>query len=213
MVYCGQQSLVSDESVAIPLRCRCYDCDHCGPIKRVEIEGKARAGDATHFVTLTVKPARYANSAAGRAEAAADLQGAWRKVRRTALRRGLRLPFIAVFEGTENGWPHLHMLVRTEGFLSQRWLSAQMAKLIGAPVVHIRRARPSDSHYIAKAPVSFPGRRRCWSSADWLLVRLVEFARQVWRRLPFSLDVLECRLRSLRWDYIRAPRRLEWCPP
>ncbi|MEE8540002.1 MAG: hypothetical protein V3S54_09300 [Woeseiaceae bacterium] len=84
------------------------------------------------------------------------------------------LPFLAVFEKTKRGEPHLHILLRTV-YLDQAWLSDQMKELIGAPIVDIRSLTSAAkianyvTKYIAKDPHKFIGTKRYWSSRDYLL--------------------------------------------
>src|SRR5690606_38272330 len=80
-----------------------------------------------------------------------------------------RFEFLAVFERTKAGWPHLHVLARAP-WIAQRWLSEQMADLIDAPIVDIRkiqdegRAAKYVSKYVGKDPHVFAGCKRWWRS-------------------------------------------------
>jgi hypothetical protein len=117
-----------------------------------------------------VKPSRYETFDA----AARDLKEAWRNMRR-AMERSFgikRPPFIAVFEATKEGWPHLHILMRCR-FISQRWYSDTMERLIGAPIVHVRfiqdvgRVGAYVAKYVSKAPEGFAHCKRWWRSSDY----------------------------------------------
>lgn len=83
------------------------------------------------------------------------------------------LPFLAVFEATKLGEPHLHILCRAD-WVDQRWLSAIMKEQIGAPIVDVRRVRQGDrallyvSKYIGKSPHRFSGTKRYWTSLDYI---------------------------------------------
>ncbi len=83
-----------------------------------------------------------------------------------------KLPFICVFEATKLGWPHLHILLRSQ-WIDQRWLSAQMADLIQSPVVDIRRIKSRQqvvsyvAKYCGKAPKQFGSCKRYWKSQDY----------------------------------------------
>lgn len=83
-----------------------------------------------------------------------------------------KLPFLAVFEATKLGWPHLHILLRS-GFIEQRWLSEQMADLIQSPIVDIRLARSPQqiasycAKYVGKDTGKFGTSKRYWQSQDY----------------------------------------------
>lgn len=206
MSICGEHSLVS-EGVAYTLRCWRWTCEFCLPILKAELERKASAGDATIFLTLTCDPSRHECPD----EAARRIKLAWTQVRRILQRQfRMHLPFLAVFEQTANGWPHLHLLIRADGVIPQRWLSAQMARLIGAPTVFIRSARKGDASYIAKGPQKFAGCKRHWASRDWIIAPSLERGGLSWERVAASLDQIERHLRTSSFAVIRRPNRLEW---
>ena len=157
---------------AEPLKCKCWTCDYCAPFRRRQLVTKGRLGQPDTFLTLTVNPA-VGTSPDDRARSLAD---AWRKLRRRAMAHYgyKKLPFLAVFERTKAGEPHLHILLRVK-WLSQSWLSDQMRDLIGAPIVDIRRvlgARQIANYiakYVGKQPESFEHTKRYWCSQDWAL--------------------------------------------
>lgn len=88
--------------------------------------------------------------------------------------QGNTLPFLAVFERTKRGEPHLHIVARAD-WIGQEWLSRTMDDLIGAPVVDVRRADSAEkvaryiAKYLAKNPQPFEGTKRYWRSQDWAL--------------------------------------------
>lgn len=172
-MLCLEWTLVKRFSTTIvvePLKCKCWNCDYCNPIKRKQLMKKAFLGQPNTFLTLTVNPS------VGKSpnERARLLARAWRHLRLRAKRRYKlkTLPFLAVFERTKRGEPHLHILLRT-AWLSQRWLSDQMKELMNAPIVDIRRIDKASKKiayvvkYIGKEPSAFPGTKRYWSSHDY----------------------------------------------
>lgn len=82
------------------------------------------------------------------------------------------MPFLAVFEATKKGWPHLHILSRAK-WLDQKWLSNRMRQLIGAPVCDVRTVKNARhlswylAKYIGKNPHHFEGTKRYWRSLDY----------------------------------------------
>lgn len=174
MSYCGQRSLVKQDTpstkTAVSLRCRSWQCPDCAPTRQKGLMAQAIGGAPNTFLTLTSR--RRADQTAN--QAAAALSRAWRLVRLRIMRRYKlrRLPFIAVFEATKLGWPHLHILLRSP-WIDQRWLSAQMDALIASPVVGIERVdnRGRIAIYVAKycsdASKKFGTAKRYWCSQDY----------------------------------------------
>lgn len=156
----------------IPLRCRCWSCEFCAPVRKARLVHEAQAGKPDLFVTLTsvYKPGRCPHMAAR------ALARAWRVVRREYLAEHGKhsLPFLCVFEATKNGWPHIHIVARCK-WLDQAWLSKRMEELIGAPIVDVRRVKRSHgvakyiAKYISKETARFEGVKRYWRSLDYLL--------------------------------------------
>jgi len=122
------------------------------------------------FITLTVNPA-WGHGPVYRARA---LARAWRIIRKRACRKYKykTIPFLAVFERTKKGEPHLHIIARCK-WLGQRWLSDQMKELMDAPIVDVRRVtgrRKVASYvtkYIGKDPERFGTCKRYWASTVW----------------------------------------------
>lgn len=165
--------VVGDRIYAEPIKCRRWSCEYCQPRRKRQLIAKGASGKPDTFLTLTSSN----DTAATPAEAAKELVVAWRKVRAEACKRyGYEtIPFIAVFEATKRGWPHLHILIRCK-WLDQKWLSERMAHHARAPIVDIRRVgRMQDVvrylfKYIGKAPHGFGTCKRYWTSRDYEIV-------------------------------------------
>lgn len=174
MMLCQEWALVkrlNPAIVVIPLYCKCWTCEVCRPRRKARLVREAKAGAPTKFVTLTTwRRAGYCPHAAARA-----LVRAWRQVRREYLEAHGKgsMPFLAVFEATKSGWPHLHIVVRSK-WIDQRWLSKRMGELIGAPIVDVRKVKGVGevaryvAKYIGKNPERFEGTKRYWRSLDYL---------------------------------------------
>lgn len=127
-------------------------------------------GAPTTFLTLTVNPAQ-GESAADRAQ---DLSNAFKILIKRARRKFTKgeIEYLAVFEETKRGEPHLHILLRAP-FIPQRWISETMDELISAPIVDIRRVGHKRnvvryvSKYLAKGPKPFSNLKRYWSSQGY----------------------------------------------
>jgi hypothetical protein len=140
------------------------------PYRLSDLKRTARNGQPTTFLTLTVNPAR-GQSPEGRAR---ELVEAMRTMFKRAGRkfRKQKLEYLAVFEETKKGEPHLHVLMRAP-FIPQRWISEQMDELIAAPIVDIRRVTNANlaaryvAKYVAKGPKSFGSLKRYWSTPGY----------------------------------------------
>ena len=132
----------------------------------------AADGAPDTFLTLTANPKCF-ESPDARAQA---LVKAWRTIRRRAQKKyGYdSIPFLAVFEATKRGEPHLHILLRVK-WLDQEWLSAQLEELTGAKIVDIRRVKGRRqaaayvTKYVGKSPGAFEGCKRYWKSQDYII--------------------------------------------
>lgn len=173
MTYCGERTIVKaqpGEYTASSLRCRAWTCAECQPQRSRQLVAQAHGGAPTTFLTLTSRRKPELTPY----DAAMNLSRAWRLLRLRIMRhRKLKnLPFLAVFEATQNGWPHLHILLRSI-WIDQRWISAQMAELADAPVVDIQRIRNRAqvnayvAKYVGKAPHKFGSAKRYWQSRDY----------------------------------------------
>jgi hypothetical protein len=129
-------------------------------------------GRPNTFITLSSNP----NWLSSPEERAANLVKAWRTIRRRACKKyGYRsIPFLAVFEATKRGEPHLHILARCR-WIDQKWLSDQWTQETGAWNVWVERVTTDDhahgycAKYLGKEPHRFAGTKRFWTSLDWQL--------------------------------------------
>ncbi len=193
-MLCQEWVLVKNQGrtlTAEPLKCRCWSCELCQPLRCSRLKRQAFLGRPDTFLTLTVNPDRN-NSPDDRAQ---ELSRAWRLLRlRTMRRYGYKaLPFLAVFEKTKAGEPHLHILLRCK-WIDQKWASAVMAELIGAPIVDVRRIAGASkiinyiAKYIGKEPHSFKGTKRYWASRDWELPDVREDEAPPWDDPSFKVE-------------------------
>lgn len=172
-MYCGEQTLVKyeqHERLAVSLRCRAWTCPDCAPIRQKGLAAQAIAGNPNKFLTLTSK--RRDGITPG--QAARELAKAWRLLRLRLMRRYKidRLPFLAVFQATKTGWPHLHILLRGP-WLDQTYISQVMAELASSPIVDIRAVESAGrvavyvSRYVTRNSERFETCKRYWCSQDY----------------------------------------------
>lgn len=154
----------------VALFCRTWRCPHCSKLRKSQLIAEAIGGQPNTLITLTYK----VNDKTTPELAAVELAHAWRRVRRklTNINPEQTIPFLAVFERTKQGWPHLHILARSR-WIDQKWLSNQMDHEIGSPIVYIQRidnaGRVSGyvAKYIGKDPHRFGNTKRYWSSRGY----------------------------------------------
>lgn len=182
MTVCGGWSLVQhspEGTTAITLWCRSWTCPDCWKYRAAALKRMGTDGQPTTFITLTVNPA-HGQSPEQRAQ---ELSDAWKIVVKRARRKFTKAPleYLAIFEETKRGEPHLHILCRAP-YIPQRWLSNQMAALIEAPIVDIRRVKNNReaaryvAKYVGKGPKPFAALKRYWSSKNYDLQREVKRA-------------------------------------
>jgi len=174
-MFCGSTTLVKrvDGGIAvIPCPCHSWTCEDCAPGRTARLVYEVKLGRPDLFITLTSRVIEGGSPAL----AAQRLAHAWRDYRRRYIKKHGKgsLPFIAVFEQTKKGWPHLHIAARSE-WVDHAELSAFMAAAINSPNVWVERLDSFKkiaaylAKYMAKNPHRFKGTKRYWRSQDYLL--------------------------------------------
>ncbi len=174
-MFCSEWSLVKWDlrgATVLPLRCRCWSCAECAPRRKTQLIQEADAGHPFIFVTLT---SRFREGGDKHAAARA-LVVAWRTIRADLVKTHGKgyVPFLAVFEATKKGWPHLHIVCRCP-WISQKWLSKRMMQLTGSPICWVEKIVSSRklghylTKYLGKGPGAFEGCKRYWRSLDYLV--------------------------------------------
>jgi len=173
LMLCSEASLVNHGLArfrAATLRCRCWSCGMCLPIRIARLVKDVADGLPQRFLTLTtaaVEGADPVTEARRQTEAFAILI---KRIRHRCA--GQEVAFFVVREATQRGWPHLHVALRSP-YLPQAWLSAQWKALTGSPGVDIRKiystanAAKYLAKYLGKSPHRFGTTKRYWSSRNW----------------------------------------------
>lgn len=164
------------------MRCKRWTCEECMPIRLAQLQVLAECGRPLRFITLT---SRYGSTATA-AQAAQELRTAWQRIVQIYNRRHGKnaVQYLAVFEATEKGWPHLHILQRGP-YMPVRELSSIMRERTGSPIVHIRRVRGEReaayyiAKYVSKGPTRWQGCKRYWRSMRWALSNAKPWVRPV----------------------------------
>lgn len=173
MAYCGENTSVKYEGqsrVAISLKCRSWTCENCQDMRKRALIAQGIGGTPNTFLTLTyrVREGKTPN------QAALELSRAWRLVRLRLMRKYKlkKLPFLAVFEKTKLGWPHIHILLRTR-YLDYSLIRGWMEEIADSPVIWIKKipnmkqAVGYVTAYCGKATEKFETAKRYWQSRDY----------------------------------------------
>lgn len=168
-----------------PLPCRSWGCEDCQPKRRRQLIAMAIAGCPNKMLTLTVNPSVGESPI----ERRKMLHSAWVILRKRMARRlkVRRIPYMAFVEKTENGEPHLHILLRCK-YIPFKWYSTNMRKLIKAPHVWInklssqKRAAYYVTKYVTKAPAQFGRLKRYWQSSDYNTEKEKKESNRVFKR-------------------------------
>lgn len=181
------------------------------PRRLAQLKRSAREGHPTTFITLTVN-AQRGQSPEDRAQELVEAMRVMFKRARRKFRKE-KLEYLAVFEETKRGEPHLHILARAP-FIPQKWLSDQMDELIQAPIVDIRRvgsawgAARYVAKYVAKGPKSFGTLKRYWQTPGYNPVSDEERSRR--REFGSGWSVEKQSIYLLSEDWRKMGYHVEW---
>lgn len=176
-MYCKDQTLVKHEPGVLtvtPLRCKCWHCRDCGPMRCRELRWKARSANPSIFLTLTIRKGTYATPD----EQAREFAKGWRMLRQYLMRElgWSKLAFLCVIEKHKSGWPHMHLLIRSK-YIPHQLIRAFWIKRFNSPIIDIKQitskamAAVYISKYMAKDPQKYDGTKRYWCSQDWDLIK------------------------------------------
>lgn len=143
------------QAFVMPLRCKSWRCSYCGPRIRKAVAAQLTAAGCRRFITLTCDPRRFVHPS----QAYERMKHAFQRLVRMIRTRFGEFEYAAVWEWTQRGWPHLHILQRG-CFVPQKWLSARWNRLGIGRIVHIqevtthRRAAWYITKYLTKGTYS-----------------------------------------------------------
>lgn len=150
--------------------CKGWDCVDCSAVKKRKLRRQILAGEPNKFATFTLRPlaGEYPVEMRKRLSACFNIF-----IRRTKRHFNLKsLPFLAVVEAHESGFPHIHVFLRCD-FIPQKWIKRAWQEITGAFKVDIRQIRNQNgaaryaTKYVTKAPARYLKMPRYWSSRDW----------------------------------------------
>ena len=222
---CGRQliyQITEDRARALLVRCKCWGCSTCGPIRTKRLRAWALDGKPDMFITLTCNP----GTGRDKADRAARMVKGWRKLVQAIKRKNKshEFEYIAVFEAHPgSGEPHMHILCRSR-FIPQGWLSQQWKRLTGAFIVDVRRLDHAGrgayyvTKYLSKAPFAFAKRRRYLMSRKYRAPKRKP-PDPIWKTLQYVETILPlARLitdfKAAGWELVRSSiDAAEWIRP
>jgi len=168
--WCATAQLEDGSWIAVPLRCRSWSCPTCAPMLKRRLLRRLRYARPNRFATLTTSrhTAPTPEEAFLVANAAvAALIKRWRRRFPDEL-----VDYFLVWERTQAGWPHVHLLLRAPK-VSKHWLSACWRELTGSYVIDLQLVGSTQhaatylAKYLAKDPAVPEGFRRWRRSAGF----------------------------------------------
>lgn len=199
-MLCGEHTLAAFDDRAMyakRLRCKRWKCEDCVPDLRRRVMRLAADGEPTTLLTLTTNPAREPDPARAADLLLSAFNRLVRRLRKTYGRNAIE--YLAVWETTQRGMPHLHILMRSP-YIDQKSISRFMEEQIEAPIVDIRavhgrkQAAAYVAKYLGKDPKCFGGHHHYMFSRHWLDPAAEnEYERWCpdglrWRKIPAPLD-------------------------
>lgn len=203
------------------VRCKRWSCDVCREINRRRVIALAKTGHPTAMLTLTVSSAAYATPD----DAARDLKRALVALRKRIARAwpGEKMPFLAVFERHESGFPHLHLLIRARFLpvnrLREMWRGiTQHSWNVNIKAIKTPGMLAYAAKYIGKDLAAFANCKRWWRSHDFTVDKPnadeLRRQRQGWNRWMVDIRLFQSAARALGCIVEQPEReRITWRAP
>lgn len=160
----GWSALV-DQWAIIQIRCKRWGCRHCGERKITHFGWRCEDAQPTRLVTLTVSNSLWANPR----EAYDGTKGKVTQLAIRLRRQFQEFEYFKVLEVTKLGWPHYHLIVRSD-YIPQKTIANIWKQLTGAYIVDVRKIRHKRDvyfyvvKYLAKQKyIPWTTRRVSWS--------------------------------------------------
>lgn len=120
--------------VIIQLTCKNWGCPICGRRKVQKYAKKVTAAEPNRLITLTVNPKMHKTPREAFDQTRRMVAPLSAKVRRLFG----EFEFFRILEVTKRGWPHYHLITRSE-YIPQPELSRLWNEMTGAPIVDVRK--------------------------------------------------------------------------
>lgn len=155
--YCMKSSIVGQSldrshTVVLPMACKSWDCEKCGPRKRAALIARIAAGKPERELTLTCPVGKFLTAVL----AVLAMKAAFAELVRRIRRDWGPCEYVLVWELTKQKVPHCHVLLRGS-YVAQKWISHLWNALGIGPIVYINSVKGSKLHaahackYLAKS--------------------------------------------------------------
>lgn len=149
---CGRGSLVGrspdgQQIVVVPFFCKSWRCKVCGPRLAKVWRAKIHIAHPERFITLTWDT----KNPGDRRNAYLTMKEQFPRFVRLARKKFGRFEYVLIWEFTERGWPHIHLLQKGD-FIPVRWISKTWERLGCGKIVYIKDVTSSRfiNRYVTK---------------------------------------------------------------
>jgi hypothetical protein len=125
-----------------PVGCKTWSCWHCAQLKIKQLSAKTRDAHPNRMLTLTIDPHLYQTPREAFDKTRSQVPELIRRIRK----RFGPCEYLRVTELTKKGWPHYHLLLRSN-FLPHAWVRDQWQQLTGAVIVDLRQVKKTFAAY------------------------------------------------------------------
>jgi hypothetical protein len=125
-----------------PIGCKTWSCWHCAKLKIKKLSAQTRDARPNRMMTLTVDPQLYQTPREAFDKTRTQVPELIRRIRK----RFGPCEYLRVTELTKKGWPHYHLLIRSN-FLPHAWVRDQWHDLTGAVIVDLRQVKKTFAAY------------------------------------------------------------------
>lgn len=128
--------------ILIPLGCKRWSCRWCAEIKIKKLAAQTKTAKPSRMMTLTVDPKLWESPRAAFDGTRAQVPELIRRLRK----RYGTVEYLRVTELTKKGWPHYHLLLRSN-FIPHAIVKMEWEALTGATVVDLRQVKKTFQAY------------------------------------------------------------------
>ncbi len=131
----------------VPLSCHRWSCPTCSHKKAGIWAARAAAAHPERFFTFTGHP----RPGELPAQVFQRMRKGWPDLVRSIRKKIGTFEYVAIWELTKKGFPHLHILQRGD-FLPKKWLDYQLPKFGFGPISWLKKIHngPQAAHYVTK---------------------------------------------------------------
>lgn len=173
----------------IPVRCKCWTCEHCCRINAWQLEQKLAKGQPSTFITLTCKPSQTETPKEAHDRCRPKIAQMFAKLRQEFG----KIEYACILETHKNGFPHWHILARCS-YLPHGRIKELWEKMTGNSIVAIEKIRHQRS--MGKYLVKYCGKEMLQPKLN-RLGRVISFSRNFLS--PTRATLPEVKVTWMKW--------------